>query len=92
MPDVALLPALAGILNVSIDALLGYLPAQNKISEYESRYRQQEYYWGTASSEMCCGVMRLKPPVRSWTLLDIGGEGGVPQQHCMDVLFARKLA
>ena len=36
LPDVALLPALAGILNVSIDALLGYLPAQNKISEYES--------------------------------------------------------
>lgn len=76
LPDVALLPVLAGILDVSIDALLGYLPAQNKISEYESRYRQQEYYWGTAPSEMCYEVMRLKPPVRPWTVLDIGcGEG-----------------
>lgn len=44
LPDIALLPVLAGIFEVSIDALLGYLTSQNKISEYESRYREQEYY------------------------------------------------
>lgn len=76
LPDVVLLPKLAGIFEVSIDALLGYLPSQNKISEYETRYLQQEYYWGTAPSEMCYEVMKLKPPVRPWTVLDIGcGEG-----------------
>lgn len=76
LPDVVLLPKLAGIFEVSIDALLGYLPSQNKISEYETKYLQQEYYWGTAPSEMCYEVMKLKPPVRPWTVLDIGcGEG-----------------
>lgn len=76
LPDTALLPALASELGVSIDALLGYVPPRRKVTAYEDRYREEDYYWGTAPSELCYAVMRRCPPVRPLRLLDVGcGEG-----------------
>lgn len=73
-PDIELLPQLAAILNTSIDALLGY-PSQS-ITEYDNRYNAEEYYWGLTPNSLCYEIMRMKPPVKSYRVLDIGcGEG-----------------
>lgn len=76
LPDVSTLPLLAKSLGCSIDALLGYAVEQKIISDYESRYSTEEYYWGVKPSEMCFEVMKLLPPTRPLKVLDIGcGEG-----------------
>lgn len=75
-PDISLLPDIAKIFNTNIDSLLGYLPAQQIITDYEQRYSTQDYYWGIEPSIMCYEVMKLKPPTKPYRLLDIGcGEG-----------------
>lgn len=74
LPDVALLPQIAGILQTSLDALLGYpaVPA----THYEEKYACTPYYWGTAPNVLCYDVMKLRPPVRPQSVLDMGcGEG-----------------
>lgn len=76
LPDISTLPGVAKALGCSIDTLLGYAVEQKIISDYESRYSTEEYYWGVKPSEMCFEVMRLLPPERPLHLLDIGcGEG-----------------
>ena len=73
-PDVTLLPQLAAILSISIDSLLGY-PSQS-VTYYDQRYDTEEYYWGLAPNHLCYEIMRLKPPVKPYKVLDIGcGEG-----------------
>ncbi len=73
-PDIALLPQIAGILNTSVDALVGY--AHVPITQYEQKYKGEEYYWGIAPSQMCYEIMKLRPPVKPYRVLDIGcGEG-----------------
>ena len=75
-PDISLLPTIAAIFGIGIDSLLGYIPASKRISIYEDKYRDEAYYWGLEPSGMCYEVLRLRPPVRHYTLLDIGcGEG-----------------
>lgn len=73
-PDVALLPQLAAILEVSIDSLLGY-PSKS-VTDYDQRYHTDGYYWGLTPNHLCYDIMRLKPPTRPYRVLDIGcGEG-----------------
>ena len=73
-PDVTILPVLAAVLNVSIDSLLGY-PSQS-ITDYDKRYKTEDYYWGLAPNNLCYEIMRLKPPTKPYKVLDIGcGEG-----------------
>ncbi|MDE6591487.1 MAG: helix-turn-helix domain-containing protein [Oscillospiraceae bacterium] len=76
LPDISMLPGIAVNLGCSIDSLLGYAAEKRIMSDYESRYSSEGYYWGVKPSEMCYEVMRLMPPVRPLRLLDIGcGEG-----------------
>lgn len=76
LPDTALLPALAGALDTGLDALLGYTPPRQRVTDYEQRYQSKDYYWGVIPSENCYEILRLRPPVRPLRLLDVGcGEG-----------------
>ena len=73
-PDVTMLPQIAGILNISIDALLGY-PARSA-TKYDERYDGDQYYWGLTPNNLCYEIMRIKPPIKLYKVLDIGcGEG-----------------
>ncbi len=75
-PDVSMLAPLAVALGCSIDSLLGYAAEQKIITDYETRYRSDGYYWGVKPSDMCYEVMKLLPPDRPLRLLDICcGEG-----------------
>lgn len=76
MPDIALLPQLSKILEVSIDKLLGYPFQDKQVTIYEEEYKINEYYWGVIPSKMCLNVLELLPPTRKLKLLDVGcGEG-----------------
>lgn len=73
-PDIALLPEIARILDTTVDALVGY-QAKSK-THYEEKYREEDFYWGLEPNKMCYEVMRLRPPVKPYRVLDIGcGEG-----------------
>ena len=73
-PDVILLPSLAATLGVSVDALLGY-PSQS-LTDYDQRYNKEGYYWGLIPNHLCYEMMRIKPPIKPYKVLDIGcGEG-----------------
>lgn len=76
IPDVSLLPALAAILETSIDYLLGFQPEKKKITPYEERYQTEGYYWGTKPNDMCFDVLKRFYPEKPCRLLEIGcGEG-----------------
>ena len=73
-PDIEMLPRLASLLGTTIDGLLDY-PVR-AATVYEERYKTDDYYWGLAPNDMCYEIMRLRPPVRPYRVLDIGcGEG-----------------
>ena len=75
-PDLSILPLLANIFHCNIDSLLGYPAEQQKIMDYEERYKAAGYYWGNQPSTMCYEVMKLCPPNKPLRLLDIAcGEG-----------------
>lgn len=78
-PDVYLLPLIASILGTSVDQLLGYSHNFDGavITDYEERYRTDEYYWGVKPSRMCLEILRLMPPQnKEISVIDIGcGEG-----------------
>ncbi len=75
-PDIAILPTLASILNVSIDRLIGYSHNFDPRSYYEEAYKNEEYFWGIQPSTMCLKVLEHMPPVKPLSLLDLGcGEG-----------------
>ena len=76
LPDISVLPLLANALHCNIDSLLGYAAQQQKITDYEERYKADGYYWGIKPSNMCYEVMKLCPPVKPLRLLDVAcGEG-----------------
>lgn len=76
IPDIYLLPRLSGILQISIDQLMGYTHDFAVDNPYEQCYQSEDYYWGEKPSDLCLDVLRIKPPVRPLKLLDIGcGEG-----------------
>jgi len=73
-PDISLLPQMAQILNTSVDALVGYNYVPKTM--YEEKYKSEEYYWGIIPNRMCYEIMKLRPPVKPYRVLDIGcGEG-----------------
>ena len=73
-PDIELLPELAFVLGTTVDALLGY--RADDLTVYEERYRGEDYYWGLQPNDMCYDIMRLRPPVKPYRVLEIGcGEG-----------------
>ncbi len=46
------------------------------MNPYDEKYNRSSYYWGLTPSPMCFEVLKLMPPDRPRTLLDIGcGEG-----------------
>ena len=42
LPDITLLPALAGLLETDIDTLMGYIPKKKKVTPYEERYNTED--------------------------------------------------
>jgi tellurite methyltransferase len=76
MPDILLLPKLAGELGIGVDRLLGYAGRTDDSSFYEDSYKKEEYFWGVEPNRFCLDVIRLMPPTKRLRLLDIGcGEG-----------------
>jgi tellurite methyltransferase len=76
MPDIAMLPELSKVLEVSIDKLLGYVSYDKQVTIYEEEYAIPEYYWGFKPNSACYQVLELMPPTNHLKLLDIGcGEG-----------------
>lgn len=73
-PDISMLPEIARIFNTSVDALVGYSRAP--MNRYEEKYSEEKYYWGLAPNQITYEVLRLRPPVKPYRVLDIGcGEG-----------------
>lgn len=73
-PDISLLPEIAYILSTTVDAMVGY--RHQPFTDYEEKYKDEQYYWGTVPNSMCYEVMKLRPPVKPYRVLDIGcGEG-----------------
>lgn len=74
VPDTLLLAQLATVLQTSVDTIVGYKAVP--ITEYEKKYEGQEYYWGITPNSMCYEIMKRKPPIKPYKVLDIGcGEG-----------------
>lgn len=72
-PDIELLPKLAAQLNTTVDALLGY---SGVVADYDSRYKNNQFYWGLRPNVLCYDVMKILPPIKPYRVLDIGcGEG-----------------
>lgn len=73
-PDISLLPKIAQFLGTSVDTLIGYHPSP--ATDYEERYKQNDYYWGLNPNSMCYEIMKLRPPIKPYRVLDMGcGEG-----------------
>lgn len=76
LPDIIQLERLADIFKISVDTLIGHIINYDKRTQYEDFYATNTYYWGTEPSHMCYQVLKLKPPIKSWRILDVGcGEG-----------------
>lgn len=78
LPDTALLPLLAKVLNVSIDKLLTGNSSIEIPSPYDNEYTKEEYYWGLKHSELAERVVEIMQDQiqQDKRLLDIGsGEG-----------------
>ena len=69
-PDIFLLPHIAETLKVSVDTLVGYRHSAS--TSYEDRYQDEEYYWGLKPGYMCYEVLKMKPPIKPYRILDIG--------------------
>lgn len=78
LPDTALLPLLAKVLEVSIDKLLTGSNLMEKTSPYDGEYEKEEYYWGVKHSLLAEQVVMIMQDgmQKGKRLLDIGsGEG-----------------
>lgn len=73
-PDISQLPKLAHVLGTTTDSILGYSAAS--VTDYEQRYQGDAFYWGLRPNELCYEIMRIKPPVKPYRVLELGcGEG-----------------
>lgn len=76
MPDIAMLPRIAGLFDMSIDSLLGNARSSGGRNIYADVYSREGYYWGLIPSDLCYEILRRKPPLSHLKVLDIGcGEG-----------------
>ena len=61
-------------MQTSVDVLVGhnYKPP----TSYEEKYRCENYYWGITPNHLCYEILKLRPPIKPYRVLDIGcGEG-----------------
>lgn len=73
-PDIDLLPAIASVLQTSVDSLLGY--RSMVAADYEDRYKEDGFFWGVNPNYLCYELMQKKPPIKPLKVLDVGcGEG-----------------
>lgn len=78
LPDTALLPLLARVLEVTIDRLLTGDDSLKKPGPYDEEYEKEQYYWGLEHSLLAEQIVKLIPEENQQgkLLLDIGsGEG-----------------
>lgn len=76
LPDTAILPNLAAILEVSIDRLLTGKEVTIKLSPYDSAYQKEEYYWGLEHSSLAEQIVTIIKDTQGRRLIDVGsGEG-----------------
>ena len=68
-PDISLLAPLAHILNTTVDTMVGY--SHESFTHYEEKYKDEQYYWGIVPNTMCYEIMKLRPPVKPYRVLDI---------------------
>lgn len=72
-PDIAILPKLAAVFHITVDALFGYTGVE---ADYDERYKKEGYYWGLMPNRICYDIMKILPPIKPYRVLDIGcGEG-----------------
>ena len=84
-PDVDMLPKLAALFGITIDALFGYHAENLKIDQYEEKCKQTaKYCWSSNIKRIAREVLGLLPPDKPRTVLDIGCSDGKT-----DVFFAR---
>ncbi len=73
-PNIECLGKIADALKTTVDTLLGDFDIS--VTAYENRYDTEEYYWGFVPNELCYDIMKLKPPIKPYRVLEIGcGEG-----------------
>ena len=76
LPDTALLPNLASVLEVSIDRLLTGRNVTIKSSPYDKEYQKEKYYWGMQHSLLAEQIVTIIKDTKGRQLIDIGsGEG-----------------
>ena len=81
-----MLSALSVVLQVSIDALLGYVSFDNIISRrYDKAYRSEDYFWGVDPDPLCMDVLRFMPPGKRKRLIEIGCYRGVRHRRGLPV-------
>ena len=72
-PSSGVLAKIASYYDVSIDYLLGH---EQYTTQYEEKYRQEDFYWGETVNALAYEVLKRLPPTRPLRLLDVGcGEG-----------------
>ena len=75
-PDSNMLQRLASVFEVDINQIVGYVYNIREKTIYNDEYDKVEYYWGKKHSQICLDVLKYKPPIRKYEVLDIGcGEG-----------------
>lgn len=76
LPDIILLLRLSDIFHTSIDNLIGHEPTWQSAQQYEKFYENEKFSLDVEPSSMCYEVLKLKPPIKPWRILDVGcGEG-----------------
>lgn len=75
LPGVSMLPALADILEVNCDTLLGHSIAFTG-SKYYEIYKKDAFFWSTQPNDLSYMLIKHFPPMEYFNLLEIGcGEG-----------------
>lgn len=75
-PDVDMLPRIAALFHVSVDALFGYRADNINVAAHEENYKNHETFWSSAVKDSQRKVLKFLPPTKPLHVLDIGcGEG-----------------
>ena len=71
-PDVDMLPKLAALFGITVDALFGYHAENLKITLYEEKYKKVGNFWSGKITRMSKEILGLLPPDKPRTVLEIG--------------------